>query len=284
MTAMRRHQRLRLAFVPVWLLGLLAAIVWIAPFIWMLSTSLKSTKQILTTQIQWWPKPFILSNYRFVFAGPVVQWMVNSLIVTVLGTVIGVALGALAGYALARLQFPGRNAIFSVILASIMIPANIAVVPLYIAFLKFGVINNYPALILPTIANVITVYIFRQFFLGFPTEVEDAARVDGASRLTLFVRIAVPMARSATIASTILLFTTNWNAYLWPLLITFTQQMYTLPVGVAQYSSVSGNYTQVSSFGPAMAASTLLAVPSLLIFLFLQRYFVRGIARTGLQG
>ncbi len=281
---MRQRRRLRLVQVPIWLLGLLVAIAWIAPFLWMLSTSLKTTKQILTTHIQWWPKPFILGNYRFVFAGPVVQWMVNSLIVTVFGTVIGVVLGALAGYALARLRFPGRDVMFSVILASIMIPANIAVVPLYIAFLKLGVINNYPALILPTIANVITVYIFRQFFLGFPVEVEEAARVDGASRLKIFFRIAAPMARSAALASTILLFTTNWNAYLWPLLITFTQQMYTLPVGVAQYSSVSGNYTQVSSFGPAMAASTLLAVPSLLIFLFLQRYFVRGIARTGLQG
>jgi ABC-type glycerol-3-phosphate transport system permease component len=281
---MANRRRLRLIFVPVWLLGLLAAIAWIVPFIWMLSTSLKSTKQILTTNISWLPRPFILSNYRFVFAGPVVQWMANSLIVTVLGTVIGVTLGALAGYALTRLRFFGRDAMFSVILASIMIPANLAVVPLYIAFLKLGVIDNYPALILPTIANVITVYIFRQFFLGFPVEIEEAARVDGASRWTVFLRIAVPMARSAALASTILLFTTNWNAYLWPLLITFTQQMYTLPVGVAQYSSVSGNYTQVSSFGPAMAASTLLAIPSLLIFLFLQRYFVRGIARTGLQG
>jgi ABC-type glycerol-3-phosphate transport system permease component len=281
---MANRRRLRLIFLPVWLLGLLAAIAWIVPFIWMLSTSLKSTKQILTTNISWLPRPFILSNYRFVFAGPVVQWMANSLIVTVLGTVIGVTLGALAGYALTRLRFFGRDAMFSVILASIMIPANLAVVPLYIAFLKLGVINNYPALILPTIANVITVYIFRQFFLGFPVEIEEAARVDGASRWTVFLRIAVPMARSAALASTILLFTTNWNAYLWPLLITFTQQMYTLPVGVAQYSSVSGNYTQVSSFGPAMAASTLLAIPSLLIFLFLQRYFVRGIARTGLQG
>jgi ABC-type glycerol-3-phosphate transport system permease component len=281
---MANRRRLRLIFVPVWLLGLLAAIAWIVPFIWMLSTSLKSTKQILTTNISWLPRPFILSNYRFVFAGPVVQWMANSLIVTVLGTVIGVTLGALAGYALTRLRFFGRDAMFSVILASIMIPANLAVVPLYIAFLKLGVINNYPALILPTIANVITVYIFRQFFLGFPVEIEEAARVDGASRWTVFLRIAVPMARSAALASTILLFTTNWNAYLWPLLITFTQQMYTLPVGVAQYSSVSGNYTQVSSFGPAMAASTLLAIPSLLIFMFLQRNFVRGIARTGLQG
>jgi multiple sugar transport system permease protein len=281
-----KHSRrpLRLRHLPVWILGLLASIVWIAPFFWMLSTSLKSTKQILATNIEWWPKPFILSNYRFVFAGPVVQWMVNSLIVTVLGTAIGVGLGALAGYALARLRFPGKDWMFTIILASIMIPANIAVVPLYIAFLKLGVINNYPALILPTVASVITVYIFRQFFLGFPVEIEEAATVDGASRWTIFRRIAVPMSRSAATASTILLFTTNWNAYLWPLLITFTQQMYTLPVGVAQYSAVSGSYAQVSSFGPAMAASTLLAVPSLLIFLLLQRYFVRGIARTGLQG
>jgi multiple sugar transport system permease protein len=281
---MRARTRLRPVFIPIWILGLLAAVFWIAPFIWMLSTSLKSTRQILTTSIQWWPKPFVLGNYHFVFGGPVVQWMINSLIVTVTGTAVGVALGALAGYALARFRFPGRDTMFSVILASIMIPANIAVVPLYIAFLKVGVINNYPALILPTIASVVTVYIFRQFFLGIPAEIEEAATVDGASRLTIFVRIALPMSRSAAIASTILLFTTNWNAYLWPLLITFSQQMYTLPVGVAQYSSVSGNYTQVSSFGPAMAASTLLALPSLLIFLLLQRYFVRGIARTGLQG
>jgi multiple sugar transport system permease protein len=283
-SAVKHWGGLRPALVPVWLLGLLASVVWIAPFIWMLSTSLKTTKQILTTNIQWWPRPFVLDNYRTVFAGPVAQWMLNSLIVTVVGTLIGVALGALAGYALARLQFPGKNTIFSIILASIMIPANIAVVPLYIAFLKIGVINNYPALILPTIASVITVYIYRQFFLGFPTEIEDAARVDGAGRWTTFLRIALPMSRSATIASTIILFTTNWNAYLWPLLITFTQQEYTLPVGVGQYSSVSGNFTQVASFGPAMAASTLLAVPSLLIFLLLQRYFIRGIARTGLKG
>jgi multiple sugar transport system permease protein len=280
----RTGRRLRLVHVPIWLLGLLVAVAWIAPFIWMLSTSLKSTKQILSLHIEWWPSPFVLGNYRFVFGNQVVQWMVNSLIVTVVGTAIGVALGALAGYALARLQFRGREAMFSIIIASIMIPANIAAIPLYVAFLKVSLINNYPALILPTIANVISVYIFRQFFLGFPTEIEEAARVDGASRLTVFLRIAAPMARSAALASTILLFTANWNAYLWPLLIAFTPNRYTLPVGVATYSSVSGGYTQVTSFGPAMAAATLLAVPSLVIFLVLQRYFVRGISRTGLQG
>jgi multiple sugar transport system permease protein len=225
----------------------------------------------------------VLGNYRFVFKGPVVRWMLNSLVVAGTGTVIGVGLGALAGYALARLRFRGREAIFWIILASIMIPANIAVVPLYIAFLHVHFINSYPALILPATASVVTVYIFRQFFLGFPRELEDAALVDGAKRLTLFARIAMPMAKNAIIASTIILFTTNWNSYLWPLLITFTQNMYTLPVGVAQYSSVSGNYSTVVSYGPAMAASTLLAVPSLVIFLLLQRYFIQGVARSGVK-
>jgi multiple sugar transport system permease protein len=280
---MPRRRRMRLIEVPFWLAGLLAAVVWVSPFLWMLSTSFKTTREILTTNIQWWPSPFVLSNYRFVFAGPVVQWIINSLIVTVLATAIGVVFGGLSGYALARLRFPGRRIIFSVLLASLMIPANISVVPLYIAFLRVGLINNYPALILPLIANVISVYIFRQFFLGFPGEIEEAALVDGANRIVIFFRISMPMARSAAIAATILLFTTNWNAYLWPLLITFTERMYTLPIGVAQYSSVSGNYTQVASFGPGMAAATLLAVPSLLIFLLLQRYFVQGVARTGLK-
>jgi multiple sugar transport system permease protein len=280
---MRRRPKLRLRTVPIWAVGLFAAVVWISPFLWMLSTSFKTTKAILTTNISWWPSPFVLSNYRFVFAGPVVQWIINSLVVTLSATAIGVIIGGLSGYALARLRFPGRGMMFSIILASLMIPANIAVVPLYIAFLKIGLINNYPSLVLPLIANILSVYIFRQFFLGFPAEIEEAALVDGASRIVIFFRIAMPMSRSAATAATILLFTANWNAYLWPLLITFTDQMYTLPIGVGQYSSVSGNYTQVASFGPGMAAATLLAVPSLLIFLLLQRYFVQGVARTGLK-
>jgi len=284
LTRGRGGRRRRLAWFPGWLLGLLVAIVWIAPFLWMLSTSFKPTSQILTNKIEWFPRTFVLNNYRFVFRGPVLHWMLNSLITAFAGTAVGVILGALAGYALARIPFRGRSAVFGLILASIMIPANLAVVPLYIAFLKVGLVNNYASIALPLIANAISVYIFRQFFLGLPAELEDAATIDGAGRWRFFTQIALPLARSAATASTIILFTANWNNYLWPLLVTFTQNMYTLPVGVAQFSSASGNYTQVNIYGPSMAAATLLCIPSLAVFLLLQRYFIQGIARTGVKG
>ncbi len=260
---------------------MLAAILWAAPFGWMLSTSFKSTSQILTNSIHWIPQTFVLDNYRFVFQGMVGRWMVNSVVTSFLGTIVGVVLGAFAGYALARIKFRGRDAIFGLILASIMIPANLAVVPLYIAFLKVGLVNSYAAVTLPLIANAVSVYIFRQFFLGLPDELEDAARIDGAGRWQMFTRVAMPLARSPIMASTIILFTANWKDYLWPLLITFSSNMYTLPVGVAQYSSASGNYTQINVYGPSMAAATLLCIPSLAIFLALQRYFIEGVARTG---
>jgi len=284
LTAPRSARRRRPGWFPGWLIGLLAAVVWIAPFLWMLSTSFKPTGQILTNQVHWIPQTIVLDNYRFVFRGPVLRWMLNSLITAFAGTAVGVIAGAFAGYALARIPFRGRNTVFGVILASIMIPANLAVVPLYIAFLKIGLVNSYTAISLPLIANAISVYIFRQFFLGLPSELEDAATIDGAGRWRIFTHIALPLARSPATASTIILFTANWNNYLWPLLITFTQGMYTLPVGVAQFSSASGNYTQVNIYGPSMAAATLLCIPSLAIFLLLQRYFIQGIARTGAKG
>ncbi len=127
-------------------------------------------------------------------------------------------------------------------------------------------------------------YIFRQFFLSFPKEIEDAAAIDGASRLGTFFRVALPLARAPAIAATILLFTANWNAYLWPLLIVFTEEMKTLPVGVAQFAPGTGSTTQISGFGPAMAAVTLLSIPSLGIFLLLQRYFIEGVTRSGIKG
>jgi multiple sugar transport system permease protein len=283
-TGVRVRRRRRIAFFPGWLIGMLAAIIWAAPFAWMLSTSFKPTAQILTNSIHWLPQTFVLDNYRFVFRGPVVRWMVNSLVTSFLGTIIGVTLGSFAGYALARIKFRGRDAMFGLILASIMIPANLAVVPLYIAFLKVGLVNSYAAITLPLIANAVSVYIFRQFFLGLPDELEDAARIDGAGRWQMFTRVALPLARGPITASTIILFTANWNNYLWPLLITFSSNMYTLPVGVAQYSSASGNYTQINVYGPSMAAATLLCIPSLAIFLALQRYFIEGVARTGVKG
>lgn len=275
---------LTLLTLPLWILGMLVVLLWAAPFLWMVSTSLKPVKEVMSIQVDWIPQHFILDNYVTVLASPVARWTLNSVIVSVVATSLAVLFGSLAGYALGMLNFPGRDVFFTVILASIMIPGEMTIVPMYIGFLRLHLVDNYPSLILPSIASVLCVYIFRQFFMNFPAELEDAARIDGANRLTFFMRIAIPLARGPLIASTILVFSQNWNAFLWPLLVIFSEEMKTMPVGVAEYTPVIGSYTQIQGFGPAMAAATLLSLPSLLLFFALQRYFMEGIARAGIKG
>lgn len=279
-----RRFNLRIGDIPLWLAGLIIAVMWIAPFVWMVSTSLKPPKQVMTKEIQWLPRTVVLDNYKKVFEYPVLRWAWNSLVVASTATALGVLFGAMAGYALARLNFPGNRWLFAILVASLMIPAEMTIVPMFVGFLKAGLANTYFALIVPAIPNVFSVYIFRQFFLGLPDELEDAAQIDGANRFQVFWQIALPLARAPMLAATILLFTTNWNAFLWPLLIVFEEGMKTMPVGIAAFTPVVGTHTQLEGFGIAMAGVTLLSLPSLLIFFILQRYFIEGISRTGIKG
>lgn len=275
---------LKPAHIPVWITGLVIATMWIAPFIWMVSTSLKPAEEVMTKQIEWLPRHIVSDNYRKIFEYPVGRWAWNSIVVAFISTSIGVLFGSMTGYALARLHFPGRSFFFSILIASLMIPTEMTIVPMLVAFLKGGLANTYTAMILPHTANVLCVYIFRQFFLQLPTELEDAAEIDGASKFVVFWRIALPLARSPMIAATTLVFSSNWNSFLWPLMITFTEDMKTMPVGIALFTPVVGAHTQLDGMGPAMAAVTILSVPGLLVFLFLQRYFVEGISHSGIKG
>jgi ABC-type glycerol-3-phosphate transport system permease component len=276
--------RLRLGDVPLWLAGLAVAALWAAPFVWMVSTSLKPPGQIMTRTIEWLPRTVVFDNYARVFEYPVWRWAFNSVVVATISTALCVLAGALAGYALARMRFPGRDLIFATLLASIMVPVEITVVPMLIAIIKIGWANTYQSLILPTVANVFSVYIFRQFFLSFPGELEDAAIIDGAGRFQIFWRIAFPLARAPAIAATVIVFTLNWNNFLWPLMVTFNESMKTLPVGIAVFAPVVGSKTQLESFGIAMAAVTILSIPSLALFLCLQKYFIQGITTGSLKG
>ena len=187
---------LRLGDVPIWLIGMVVVCLWAAPIVWMVSTSFKPAAEVMTKEIEWLPRTVIFDNYAKVFEYPVVRWALNSVIQATCATALSVLFGAMAGYALARLRFPGRDLIFAIFLASIMIPTEITVVPMLIAMIQIGWANSYQALILPTIANVFSVYIFRQFFLTFPRELEDAALIDGAGRFQIFWRIALPLARA----------------------------------------------------------------------------------------
>jgi multiple sugar transport system permease protein len=286
----RANRRLRsfgltLGEVPIWLGGLFISLLWAAPFVWMVSTSLKHSNEVMTLNIEWLPPHPTLENYIRIFGEyPVLRWGINSVVVAVISTALSVFSGAMAGYALARLRFPGRDILFALFVASLMVPTEVCVVPLLLAMIKIGWANTYQALILPSVGNVFSVYIFRQFFLKFPSDLEDAAKMDGASQMMIFWRIAFPLARAPLIAATVILFTLNWNNFLWPLLITFDDSMKTLPVGIAAFAPVVGTHTQLEGFAVGMAGITILSLPSLLLFLGLQRYFIQGIASGAVRG
>lgn len=269
--------------VPIWIVGMAVAFAWFAPFLWMVSTSLKYPADVMTATIEWLPRRITFDNYVKVFEYPVVRWGLNSLIQAVTSTFLSVLFGAMAGYALARLKFPGRDALFALFLASLMIPTEVSIIPMLLGFIKLGWASSYQAIILPTIGNVFSVYIFRQFFLSFPNEIEEAAKVDGAGTFKLFFLIALPLARAPAIAASVILFTLNWNNFLWPLLVTFDESMKTLPVGIAAFTPVAGTHTQLEGYSVAMAGVTILSIPSLVLFFLLQRYFIQGISQGSIK-
>ena len=269
--------------VLLWIFGMAVAFAWFSPFLWMVSTSFKFPSDVLTQTIEWIPRRVTLDNYIKVFEYPVVRWTVNSVVQAVASTSICVFFGAMAGFALAQFRFPGRATIFLIFLASIMMPVEVSVIPMLLAFIKVGWASTYQALILPTIANVFSVYIFRQFFLSFPRELIEAARLDGAGAFRLFWLIALPLARAPMIAAGVIIFTLNWNNFLWPLLVVFDESMKTLPVGIAAFAPVVGNHTQLEGYSVAMAGVTVLSIPSLALFFVLQKYFIQGISQGSLS-
>ncbi|MBI2719086.1 MAG: carbohydrate ABC transporter permease [Rhizobiales bacterium] len=276
---------LRPADVPIWLIGLAIAALWIMPFVWMVSTSLKYPSDVMTSEVEWFPRRVTLENYVYIFTKyRVARWALNSIIVVTFSTFFSVLGGALAGYALARMNFPGKKLLFFLYIASLMVPIEVYAIPMLLGMVKLGLANSYPAIILPSIGNVFSVLIFRQFFLNFPRDLEDAARIDGAGHGLIFWKIALPLARAPLIAATVIVFVLNWNNFLWPLLITFDESMKTLPVGIAAFTPLYGTATQLQGFAASMAGVTVLSLPSVLVFLVLQRYFIQGISSGAIRG
>jgi len=280
-----RPYGLRIGSLPVWLVGLCVAVLWAMPFVWMISTSLKFPGDVMTVDIEWLPRRVTLDNYAKMFSEyPVARWFFNSVLVAAISTGLNILFGAMAGYALARLRFPGRDALFFLFVASLMIPTEVTVVPLLLGIIKIGWWNSYQALIVQPLTLVYSVYIFRQFYLNFPRDLEDAAKMDGAGPFLVFFRIALPLARAPLIAATVIVFTLNWNNFLWPLLAVSSEEMKTLPVGIAAFAPVIGTRTQLEGFALGMAGVTVLSVPTLLLFFVLQRYFIQGLSSGAVRG
>ncbi len=269
-----------------YVLLVIVVVLALAPIAWMLTTALRPETEIVTTDIHWIPRQFTLAHFEAILTNyPMTRWLFNSVFVSAAATLLVLVLDSLAGYAFARMEFRGRNILFMIILSMLFVPMQVTVVPLFILFSKLGLTNTYWALILPVGANVTGVFLMRQFFLSIPSDLEEAARVDGASALRILVSVVLPLARPALTAVAILTFLSTWNSFFWPLIATRSDEVRTLPVGIAQFLSLRAGMVQgQQSIGQSMAGAVFAALPPIVFFIILQRYFIEGISRTGLKG
>jgi multiple sugar transport system permease protein len=260
-------------------LGLLFyTVITFIPFLWAFSASFKSLAEISANSNQFIPQQFTTENYRYIFTQEDLfsRWLFNSAIVAIVVTLFNLLFNSMAGYALARIQFPGNQFWFFVILAVLMIPGQITLLPKFLILKSLGWLNTYTGLIVPTMINATFIFMMRQFFINFPKELEEAAALDGLNRIETFFQVVLPLAKPALAAQTIFIFMGSWNEFLLPLVVMSDPEMFTLPLGL---NAFKGQY--ISYWNYIMAASMVFTLPALAIYAFFNRYFIQGIAFTG---
>lgn len=268
----------------LYLVVIMACLFFILPVVWTVISSLKPEADIQSYPPAWIPRELTLSNYRTVLTKfPYFTWMANSLIVAVAGTLGILIASTMAAYAMARFRFRGRRLLYQTIIVMLLVPMQAYVIPLYLMAGKMDLLNTLQGLILPSVANVTSIFILHAFFRELPMELEEAARIDGAGEFRIFWQIMLPLSGPALSTVTILTFIANWNAFLWPMIAVRQDIMKTLPVAISQYW---GAVNQNASFqyGTALAACCMAVLPTLVVYFALQRYFVAGIASSGIKG
>jgi len=266
----------------LWLIFLPLVFVIIVPLLYMMSMAFTQELHQFTMPIRWIPQPPTLQNFQKIFADPLLplaRWFMNSLLVASVGTVIIMFISSLSGYAFARLDFPGKNALFSLLLFSLMIPAAITLIPAFLLLRTLNLLDTYNAIWWPAAASVTGIFLLRQHFYSIPKDLEDAARVDGAGRFRIYWQICLPLVRGALVALAIFSFLGLWNDLFWPLIVLSDRPMLTLPVGLLVIQQ--GSYIQR---GLAFAGAFIASVPVLLFYAFFQRKIIAGITTAGLAG
>lgn len=267
------------------LLAIVIAVVFLLPLIWMISTSFKNDFEALAGQMNFIPNKPTIKNYVDGLTGemmnvPIVRWITNSLFVGAAGTLIVLFIDSMAAFALARLpDLPFRKILLSMFIASLMIPSVLTFLPMYMEFNSFGFINTYYALILPYTAGAFGVFLLYQFFMAFPKEIEEAARIDGANKWHIYSRILLPSSVSIMVTLAIFTFMGIYNDFVWPLYATTSPEMRTITAGIAMMAQ--GSYTQ--AYGKLMAMTTIATLPVLIVFIFGQRSFVKAITQSGVK-
>ncbi|MDQ0657862.1 carbohydrate ABC transporter permease [Paenibacillus sp. W2I17] len=260
---------------------IVASAFFMIPFIWLLSTSLKPLTQIFTFPPEWIPRPILWSNYsRAVEYIPFWTYLKNTAIITIVST-LGVIISCpLVAYSFAKLEYRGRGLLFFVTLAVMMIPGQVTMIPLFLLFTKLGWVGTPLPLIVPQFFGVpIYIFLLRQFFMGLPDALREAARLDGASEFRIYLQIMFPLAKSAVLAVALFQFMGSWTDFMGPLLYLTNEPSYTVSLGLQQFQSQKG-----SEWGLLMAVSTLMTLPIIVLFFFLQKTFISGITFSGIKG
>jgi multiple sugar transport system permease protein len=280
MSAGRQLRSARVGFAHVVLL--LVGATCLLPFIWMISTSLKEPHQVFTFPPEFIPNPWSLTGYRKIFAiAPITNWALNSLFVATTITLCQLVFSSLAAYAFARIRFPGRDVIFVGYLATMMVPGQVTLIPAYILISRLGWIDTMRALTVPFLfGSAFGTFLLRQFFMTIPTDLEDAARIDGTSYVGTYLRIILPLSRPALATLGVFVYLYFWNDFLWPLIVINSNERRTLQVGLAVLSR--GYFG--TDWTALMAGTVISLLPILVIFFAAQRYFVQGITLTGIKG
>jgi len=271
-----------LARLPLYALLVVLAAVFLFPWLFMFAASLKPSRQVLSdigTWLAFWPTPFRPENYQEVFARiPLGRYLLNSFVVTFATLLGSIFVNSLAAYAFAALRFPGRDLLFALVVALLIVPFEAIFLPLFLTVNGLGWLNSYQALVVPFVANVLYIFLFRQFFLGIPRDLLEAARLDGASFFAIYRSIVMPLSVPVVSTVAILEFLARWNDFFWPLITLTSDERYTAQLGLAFL--FSGERTD---WAVVMAASVVISLPLLIVFLLFQRYFVQSVATTGLK-
>ena len=255
------------------------ACITLLPYYWMVSSSLKTMANMFSVPIQWIPNPINWMSYVLAWqAQNFTLYFFNSCVVAVAITLGNLLLSSLAGYSLTKFRYRGRGLTFLLILSTMMLPLEVTMVPLFLIVKQLDWLNSYPGLIVPFLVDGFGVFLMRQYMLSIPSELIDAARIDGASEFRIFWMIVMPLCKPALVALAVFTFREAWDMYIWPLIIITKDSLRTLPLGISLFMSSYG-----TSWDQLMAVAVLGTLPMILLFFFLQRAFIQGIAATGLK-
>jgi multiple sugar transport system permease protein len=277
--ARRRPSRQGPLFVPRLIVAIASCLVLLFPLYWMVSVAFSPRQELLSTELRLWPKQFTLENFDRIFASfPVVTWFGNSVAIALVVTGLTVAVNLLAGYAFAHLALPGKSVVFLLLLSTLMLPIQVIMVSEFTLITKLGLYGTYWGVIFPTAASAFGMFLARQFILGIPKEIIEAARVDGAGAFRIFALIVLPLCKPLIAVLTLLTVLSTWNDFAWPLIALKDNNLFTLPIGLLYLQGQFG-----SDYGATMAFALLSVLPMVVLFLVFQRYFVQGFARSGIR-